>query len=532
MFSVLLVDDEVHAVEGIRTAVDWDRIGISTVWTAYNIHQAKERFLASEGIDLLICDIEMPLGSGLELLEWVKENSPDTVSVFLTCHEDFHYAKKAIQLGSFDYLLKPVPIPELEAVAANAIHKRAADNTKSQIGHYGQFWLQHQPLLVERFWTDILSRSIPSTANAIRQAAEERNIPFTDELKFVPVLVVVRRWHKELSKRDGKILEFALRNSAEELLLEPSGYGLLLNWSEGSLLAILSFERYGEPEAKSLEGSCESFIRSCAEYFYCDLNCYVGHSAYAHELPAMADKLAVVDRNNVARDNLVIKLDEPSQAPEMGQPPAFSVWSVLIAEGASDKLAEEVSRYLTAASQTSGLDAKRLHQFQQDVLQLLYSFLQAKGIQARQLFSDDQSMEISLHASRSVKDMAAWCRHIVAKASEYARTVEQSDSVFDKASAYIKGNLDQSLAREEIARHVYLNADYLDRMFKKQAGVSVTEYVVRERMAVAKQLLGKTGLPVHEVALQVGYTNFSHFSRIFRKYADRNPLEYRQEEQK
>ncbi len=532
MFSVLIVDDEFHAVEGIKKAVDWEKAGVSSVYTAYNIQQAKEIFKEADGIDLLLCDIEMPLGSGLELLEWVKENQLETESIFLTCHEDFHYAKKAIQLGCLDYLLKPVPIPELENVMAKALKKRVEENNKSQTSHYGQFWLQHQPLLIERFWLDILNRTIPSQKEAISQAAEERNIPFSNDLRFVPVLIVVKRWHKPLSKRETKILEFALRNSAEELLLKHSVYGHLLNWGEGSLLAILSFQHYGEAEARILKESCASFIASCADYFYCDLNSYIGHLASAHELPAMTDKLLIVDRNSVAQDNLVIQLDEVSVTPEAHQNPEFAVWSTLLTEGQADKLMDEISRFLAAASLAKGLDAKRLHQFQQDLLQLLYTFLQAKGIHARQLFSDDQSMEMSLYASRSVKDMNNWSRHIVGKATQYVRTVEQSDSVVDKAKAYIKQNLDQSLTREDIAKHVFLNADYLDRIFKKVSGVSVTEYTVRERIAVAKQLLGKTGIPVHAVALQVGFTNFSHFARIFRKYTDRNPLEFRQEEQK
>ena len=65
MVKVLLVDDEIHAVEGVKRAVDWERIGVSEVHTAYNVHDAK-RVFARHSIDLLLCDIEMPQGSGLE----------------------------------------------------------------------------------------------------------------------------------------------------------------------------------------------------------------------------------------------------------------------------------------------------------------------------------------------------------------------------------------------------------------------------------------------------------------------------------
>jgi len=531
MRSVLLVDDEIHAIEGVKAAVAWDKLGVSNVYTAFNIEQAKEIF-NKEAIDILICDIEMPMGSGLMLLEWVKEHYAETESIFLTCHEDFYYAKKAMQLGSFDYLLKPVPIVELEEVIVKAIEKKIAETNKSTIGRYGQFWLQHQPLLVERFWMDILNRSIPSNEVAIRKSAEERNILFDSKMKFVPVLIVVKRWHKELSKRESKILEFALRNSAEQLLLKLSEYGSLLNWSDGTLLAILSGDNFNESKSQELLQSCEQFIESCAEYFYCDLNCYIGHASYAYELPLMADKLMESDRNNVAQDNLVIMLNKPSASSTGIYSPEFSVWLVLLREKAVDKLYDEVSHYLAIVSQDPSLDLKWLYQFQQDFLQLLYTYLNSKGIQARQLFSDEQSIEMSMYATRSIKDTKSWISYIILKATEYVSLVEQSDSVKDKVITYIKQNLDQTLTRETISKYVFLNPDYLDRLFKKTTGVSVTEFIVRERMRVAKELLGKTKLPIHEVALQVGYTNFSYFSRIFRKYTNQNPLEYRQKEQK
>ena len=101
MYSLLIVDDEKIAVDGLKTIIDWDRAGISSIYTAFSRDQAEEIFEAHD-IDILISDIEMPQGSGLELLEWVKNNYPETEAFFLTCHADFIYAKQAIQLGSID----------------------------------------------------------------------------------------------------------------------------------------------------------------------------------------------------------------------------------------------------------------------------------------------------------------------------------------------------------------------------------------------------------------------------------------------
>ena len=64
---VLIVDDEVYAVEAIREMVDWEALGIGEVVSAYSMRQA-QKLLIEKPCDILICDIEMPRGSGLELL--------------------------------------------------------------------------------------------------------------------------------------------------------------------------------------------------------------------------------------------------------------------------------------------------------------------------------------------------------------------------------------------------------------------------------------------------------------------------------
>ncbi|MGO4274510.1 helix-turn-helix transcriptional regulator, partial [Paenibacillus sp. TAF58] len=82
--------------------------------------------------------------------------------------------------------------------------------------------------------------------------------------------------------------------------------------------------------------------------------------------------------------------------------------------------------------------------------------------------------------------------------------------------------------REEIANHVFLNPDYLTRIFKKETGMAVSDYLFHERLKLAQELLAKTDMPISAVASHIGYANFSHFSRMFKKHTDLNPIEYRQ----
>jgi two-component system response regulator YesN len=76
-----------------------------------------------------------------------------------------------------------------------------------------------------------------------------------------------------------------------------------------------------------------------------------------------------------------------------------------------------------------------------------------------------------------------------------------------------------------------LNPDYLTRVFKKETGLSISDYVMGQRLGMAADLLSSTDLPVGAIAAKVGYANFSHFSRMFKKHTGLGPIEYRTKEQ-
>ena len=105
--SILMVDDDRILVEKLEETVDWKRIGISTVFTANNIRQA-QKILEEFPIEILLCDIDMPQGSGLELLEWLRNHEIQTECIFLSSYANFAYAQKALSLASREYLLKPI----------------------------------------------------------------------------------------------------------------------------------------------------------------------------------------------------------------------------------------------------------------------------------------------------------------------------------------------------------------------------------------------------------------------------------------
>ena len=69
----------------------------------------------------------------------------------------------------------------------------------------------------------------------------------------------------------------------------------------------------------------------------------------------------------------------------------------------------------------------------------------------------------------------------------------------------------------------------LGRMFKKQEGISILEYITNERIAMAQVLIRETDYTIYQVADRVGYPNYSYFSRVYKKMTGKTPQEYKKE---
>ncbi len=92
---------------------------------------------------------------------------------------------------------------------------------------------------------------------------------------------------------------------------------------------------------------------------------------------------------------------------------------------------------------------------------------------------------------------------------------------------YIAESLDKDLRLSLIADKFGLNANYLSALFKKETGLNYVEYVNRERIGLAQELLQTTGLSAKEISYRCGYQNPNYFSRVFKTIVGTTISEYR-----
>ena len=100
-------------------------------------------------------------------------------------------------------------------------------------------------------------------------------------------------------------------------------------------------------------------------------------------------------------------------------------------------------------------------------------------------------------------------------------------SDIDKAKAFILENIGDPITVKDVADYVCLSPEYFTKSFKKETGQNIKEYITWTKVEAAKDMLEHSNVPVGMVALELGYTNFSHFSQVFKKYENVTPSEYR-----
>jgi two-component system response regulator YesN len=244
---------------------------------------------------------------------------------------------------------------------------------------------------------------------------------------------------------------------------------------------------------------------------------------------SMLDMLKKLDHENVSVVNETILLRDVKKAESQIDLPSMSGWAELMKQGAKARLLMEVQQYFHKLKQAgSGVGAPLLHSFYQDLLQMLFFVLQMNGLQANKVFAANLLTEKPEMVLRSIHALEDWVQYVIEVAMNQIHSTDGNMSVVDKVKQYITANISEpGMSREVIASYVYLNPDYLTRVFKKETGLSISDYLQQQRICYAKELLTTTDKSVSDIAVLAGYSNLSYFSTIFKKAVHMNPNEYR-----
>lgn len=519
MFNFLIVDDEPIAIEGVKAGVNWEKYNVSDILSAFNMKQAQD-ILKENHVDIMLCDIEMPQGNGLDLLSWVKDHYPDIYFIIFTCHTDFSFAKKAMQLGSLDYILKPVAYEELEKVIGKAIDKINERQKNIENSQLGECWRKNQSYITEQFWLDIIKGNIHPDRQDIIDMAKSRNIQFSDDIVILPILFNLI----DNDTMGSKTFYQGIRSGTDQSTMTDKQENVLINIDVNSILDIISIEKDKAPNMNIYKKLCKEISDNFRENHQMEMSCYIGNACTTYTISHEVQGLREMQSNNVTlKSGVFLASDKVDSNSKIQISTEFL--STLLLNEEYDKYIIETEKCLKKFDEK--IDSAFLKQFHQDILQMVYTLLKQKGIQAHQIFSDSITIRYFEKSTRSVYDMMAWIKHIISRIKETRTENSDSLTVIEKVKRYITLHITQNLTRDDIANYVYLNSDYLSRLFKKETGMTLMEYFQNERLNYAKELIEKTDWHISKVAAYMGYSNFSHFARAFKEIMGMSPTEFK-----
>lgn len=529
--NILIFDDDISTVQMLKSTIDWGKLGINEIYHAYSINQAKDAFIQNTGIDLMLCDIEAPGGTGIDLLKWVREKSFNTENIFLTNHAEFSYAQEAIQLGCVEYIIKLSPLSMIEDAIQKAINKVKLNNLLHQYKFFEEYWTQNHNIITEQFWKELLLKNKAFDRNELENMAVKRKVDVDLNEKYLIALISYTRYQGLNEKLDDSSYLFVMKNIALQIILDEAKSANIIFIEKGTktfFSLILEESRVEEIGTDRLKKKCSDFISFCNTNLECNVNCYIGYFVNCEEIGLLEKRLEDIDTDNVCSVNKVFDILEYENCCKQSSPvmPDTTEWAEMLKRDKKSPLFISVKNYIEEAAKMSEIDASFMNAFQQDFLQMVLSTLEQEHVQAHKLFSDDKSNMLYNHAVNSIYDMLRWVDFTINKASDCINEVRKLKTVIDKVKEYIEVNYNKDISRNDIANKFFLNPDYLSRTFNKETGVSIPEYQSRLRINKASHLL-KAGMSISEAAALVGYDNFSYFSTVYKKIEGITPAEFR-----
>lgn len=536
--NLLIVDDEPDVLDGILNGVDLDKLGYTRIFTARSGEEAMQIMLR-HAIDVLMTDIEMSDMNGLSLLEWARQNRKDVVTIFCTAYSEFNYAKKAVELHAFDYYLKPIRYEELTgklAAAAEQVRSKSTDESAADIEQQKRYYYWAQVM----YKINASQESIADIEYWMLNQAQRRGLPYNRN-DFVTILFFDLYQEDKLRNWAPSLIDTAFENVLTELFTIPeTTIEAITSAHPGAYQMVLMQKNRIPIDRGKVKASCQAFIDFCNQHMNISADCYFCTDSVLYRVHEMIYKANDIFRDDLANRNKIYDIFPYCKKGLNYANLAHSKETEkLLRQGKSDEIIDSMKRNLYRAAESGILTRAGLQAVQFDFIQAVHSFLQSKGIAAHTIFFNDEYHSLYESATDAVDATVKFVAFVLQKVQESLPSepeeiaeCEVKCSAVKTVEKYISEHLSDDLNRVVLARTVFLNPDYLAKLFKEKTGQSLAAYVKNQRIERSKELLSETDIPISSIAQQVGYDNLSYFSSVFHDKVGMQPGEYRRQTRK
>lgn len=529
MQKVMIVDDEVIFRDYLKTVLDWETLGFTLSQEAKNGLEALE-LMSAERPDIALVDITMPFMDGLELAEKLKELYPEVSVVLITGHNEFEYARKALKIGVEDYILKPFSKDELllTLVKLRQQHQKLQEEKLTL--------RENKELMKESFLGQLISREYALSGEETIRRLQQFGIQ-ADNGCYVVACIEIDHMDRKWSKGSDRLLmKYAVTNVLNEAM-EESGNHLIFNGPEGRIICLVRHQGERKDEAPPLEG----YKKLCfliKKYLKFTVTIGVGRSkdGFKGIAASYGEALEALQSKFVLGHDRVIAYGE--QLPSSGNQPFYPTevneeLLVLLRLNSWEKIEWKLDAVFQSI-RARRLPIDYIYVICMGLVSVNLSYFEESGHPVEDCFGEQFYPYNEIRKFESAELTFDWIKELFRKAVTYNNKHRntRSSKIAKAAKAYIEQHYaDPGLQLEQVAQHVFINASYLRAVFKKEVGITVSDYLTQHRMQQAKELLGRNTVRLADIAEKVGYNDPGYFSKSFKKFYGYSPSEYEKSRQ-
>lgn len=528
LYSFVIVDDEPEIREGIRDNIPWEKLGFRFAGACANGKDALE-LVDRTPPDVLMTDINMPFMDGLALCERLADAAPATKVLIISGYDDFEYARQALKLQVYDYIVKPVTPAEFKTVLIRL--KETIDKDRAVVEDMELIkrrLAESLPELRERFLNNLITGKIRPEIIAERVSYFDLGLP----CKRSVYLCLSLDFSYPRSGENFDIDIINGRNVLDRTLKETVNNIFFLD-AEDRLTVILwgtDQDLLYREGLKTAENLRHSFIKNGMGATVIGVGEPVdslGGLPQSHSDALRALKVALLrGKNGVTAYRELVGI---IGAGRENRPS----WGKSIASALKISDLEEARALISAMIESFKGPQFNIEVYHETLRLVVASILQCiedLEIPGTEIIPSDADPFAELKSLLSLDDVGFYFTALSERIVAYTgmRQENFSRTKVREALEFLESRYsDPELSLQSICKELYISTSYFCAILKKYHNKTFVEQLTEVRMRRAMELLRTSALKTYEIAERAGYRDPHYFSLSFRKYSGTTPTEYR-----
>lgn len=503
---ILVVEDEFIMRQGIKHLADWESRGFQVVGEACDGKQALE-MVKSLRPHIVLTDVVMPEMDGIELTRVLQENYPDIQVVVLSSYSDFEYVKSTFQNGAVDYILKPTLNPAdllktLERAAAKVpnlvLTSSKGISLERQLNQLlsGFSSEEEQNALAGQFPNDgffLLGMNVPYVFGATEGAMTRQTRLLTREMKKT-----LKDYTAVQVTTDEQILLCVLNFPSSENLRarERLRQAVVHICEESPEIFYVCSPQFSSVE-QMREIYLERFLKLTQQRFY--------HKEDTLLYASGDNSSAQMEKFDFAHYSDLVRMLQIRDALKM------------------------LREYMNMALDKRAMEEYEIKALAQNSLYQLISLLEELHFNPDSLENLKRDYFIKISDAKFAEDFRMSFALILQDFEQIVLKyqIESSSRTMKEILDYISENYAEPLTLHDLADRFSFNYYYLSSYFSVHNKEGFSEYLNKERIKKAKELLSRGDVTVSQVYGAVGYSDHSYFCKVFKKFTGSTPSEFK-----